>query len=411
MAGDIGDPDANSIGVEDAYELLQLEVGSNDSQIKSAYRKVSLKLHPDKRRDVDQERAAAEFHRLQLAYELLSDPVKRAAAESKASENAAAKARRGAYEGKRKAAADELEKREEEDRKRRKTEAQDEANRANKLRQAQEESRRMMEEAQRKKTALAAQAEAQEAEVRKKKEQAEAANAPPPVGPFDTTVVVRFPTSQLQEMLGMGSVEDLATQLASASSKMRTETPLGQALSAAFGPLEALAVNPPKRKKKTGAFASEMSAAATFTSIDAAFAAVSAGQNLNAPGILADCFIKWVGGGKKAAESQKEGANDHTHEPDRIRWMRQKGLLKDIDKVGAKPSSLPAGLEATSIQGDSTHARSEPVKVPTSFSFSPFPAQTKHGSNSDYESITLMRLRDAERRKLETQILEQERRD
>ncbi len=57
----------------DLYEILRVEKNANQSEIKRSYRNLSMKLHPDRGGNP---RAFAEISR---AYEVLSDPDKRAA--------------------------------------------------------------------------------------------------------------------------------------------------------------------------------------------------------------------------------------------------------------------------------------------------------------------------------------------
>ena len=54
------------------YESLGLEKGASDDEIKKAYRKLAMKHHPDKGGDADK------FKAIQNAYDVLSDPEKRA---------------------------------------------------------------------------------------------------------------------------------------------------------------------------------------------------------------------------------------------------------------------------------------------------------------------------------------------
>ena len=61
----------------DYYEILGVTKASNDAQIKKAYRKLAMKWHPDKNKDMQAE-AAQKFMEIGEAYDVLSDPEKRA---------------------------------------------------------------------------------------------------------------------------------------------------------------------------------------------------------------------------------------------------------------------------------------------------------------------------------------------
>jgi len=59
------------------YDVLGVDEEASESQIKRAYRKLSLKYHPDKNQGEDAETAATKFQEVSHAYEILSDPDKR----------------------------------------------------------------------------------------------------------------------------------------------------------------------------------------------------------------------------------------------------------------------------------------------------------------------------------------------
>ncbi|KAG7477063.1 hypothetical protein MATL_G00089260 [Megalops atlanticus] len=59
---------------KDYYKILGIPSGSNEDEIKKAYRKMALKFHPDKNKEAN---AEEKFKEIAEAYEVLSDPKKR----------------------------------------------------------------------------------------------------------------------------------------------------------------------------------------------------------------------------------------------------------------------------------------------------------------------------------------------
>lgn len=59
----------------DYYEVLGLQKGASDAEIKKAYRTLAKKYHPDMNKEAD---AEARFKEINEAYEVLSDPQKKA---------------------------------------------------------------------------------------------------------------------------------------------------------------------------------------------------------------------------------------------------------------------------------------------------------------------------------------------
>ena len=97
----------------DPYTVLGLAPGVlTDAEIKKAYRKKALVLHPDKRKDSEREVAQREFDALQKAYDILLDPQARKALEDLAKARAATQARFDAQDAKRRKLREDLERRE-----------------------------------------------------------------------------------------------------------------------------------------------------------------------------------------------------------------------------------------------------------------------------------------------------------
>lgn len=62
-------------GNKDLYEILGIKKGSTEAEIKTAYRKLALKWHPDKHKG--EKDAETKFKEINVAYEILSDKQKR----------------------------------------------------------------------------------------------------------------------------------------------------------------------------------------------------------------------------------------------------------------------------------------------------------------------------------------------
>ena len=61
----------------DYYEVLGVERGAGEDALKKSYRRLAMKFHPD--RNPDDAKAEERFKEAKEAYEVLSDPQKRAA--------------------------------------------------------------------------------------------------------------------------------------------------------------------------------------------------------------------------------------------------------------------------------------------------------------------------------------------
>src|SRR4029453_13304316 len=63
----------------DYYDVLGVAKNADEEEIKKAYRKLAMKHHPDRNQGADAKKSEEKFKEAKEAYEMLSDPQKRAA--------------------------------------------------------------------------------------------------------------------------------------------------------------------------------------------------------------------------------------------------------------------------------------------------------------------------------------------
>ena len=102
--------------LQDAFQMLGVAADASEAEIRTAFRKRSLQLHPDKAKDVDPEVAAERFHRLTVAFEELMNPKTRSELAERLQRDRERRARRSAYDDRRREMAADLERREDEER-------------------------------------------------------------------------------------------------------------------------------------------------------------------------------------------------------------------------------------------------------------------------------------------------------
>ncbi|KAL0070113.1 hypothetical protein AAF712_002600 [Marasmius tenuissimus] len=350
------------------YELLSVTLESTEKEIRTAYRQKSLKVHPD--RNPNNPDAARKFHELTQASELLLDPLRRLALDTKLRAKQARAERFKSYDNKRKNMVQELEERERAFKKAKVEKAKEDAVRHGEAEKIKDEGRRMREERQRHME--------EEAKATKQKHDEPDETTPPELAPTDTTVRIKYSLTDHSELTTADSIVTLFRSFG----EIDAETVV-----VSLKPSKKAPHKPPKHG----------TALVPFKRIGDAFAAVCASGRPDRA--LNGIEVGWVGG----------------KEPQILAWLKRMGKL-------GTPSTAPASHPSTASEPLRTAEQgSLPQLQQPSNSFASFP-DTFHDFSSapslaqpttsvaglDYQSVTLMRMRQAEKERLEREILEQE---
>ncbi|KAK7040206.1 hypothetical protein VNI00_010012 [Paramarasmius palmivorus] len=348
------------------YELLDVKQEATEQEIRTAYRQRSLKVHPD--------RVTKKFHELNQAYELLLDPLRRLALDAKLRVKQARAERFKSYDNKRKVLVEELEERERAYKKAKLEKQKEEQAKFQEEEKIKDEGRRLREERQK-------QMQEQEIEQKRQREMEQAEMEAPTLESTDTTVRVKYTLTDHPELTTAESLSKLLKSFGETD----TETIV-------------LSLKPPKKAPhkppKYG------TALVPFKRIGDAFAAVCASSRAERG--LNGIEIGWVGG----------------KEPQILGWLKKMGKLGPGGITSGTPeeSKIPAvdrNAEKASLpqmqssSGSAGSFSSFPETFPD-LSAPPPPAPAQSTAGLDYESLTLMRMRQAERERLEREILEQE---
>ncbi|KAL0568110.1 hypothetical protein V5O48_013879 [Marasmius crinis-equi] len=347
------------------YELLNLTLEATEQDIRTTYRRLSLKVHPD--RNPNNPDAARKFHELNQAYELLLDPLRRLALDTKVRAKQARAERFKAYDNKRKNLVEELEERERAFKRAKTEKAKEDATRRQEEETIKGEGRRMREERQKQME--------REAEAKKKQSEPEETDLPPELEPTDTTVRIKYTLTDHPTL----TTPDAIASLFRPFGQVDTETIV-------------LSLKPPKKAPhkppKHG------TALVPFKRIGDAFAAVCASGRPESG--LNGIEVGWVGG----------------KEPLILAWLKKMGKLGTPAPVATTTEEPVRKAEKASLpqlQEPSNSFASFPDTFPNfSSAPRPDPAPSVAASGLDYQSLTLMRMRQAEKERLEREILEQE---
>ena len=357
----------------DFYEILGIPVDdTTEALLRKAFRKQSIKWHPDRNPDPA---AVEKFHTLTLAYDVLSDPATKAAYDNARTARMAKKRRNEAFDLHRRKMQEDLESREGKA-KRTKVDFEDEEERFRaQLAKLQEEGAKL-----RQKREEALRAAAKEAEEQKQEEQPGREKKVPTsrFSELDRTVSVRWrrkgegetiDDAVLEELFGRyGKIQDCVVRKAGEDKKLRSGLVVFESIVGAHAAVR-------------GASDSKDAAFKPIKSVNWASGKEPdiAGIPKESPTPPAQSPITPTFPG--AAEVKSTPAS-----PMRAAWVPPVGVSTPRDRLRKAPSFASfAGTPQRSLFTDTSAAQSP-----------------------DYESITLMRMRDAEKRRLEAELQKEE---
>lgn len=317
----------------DFYDLLGIAPSAQESEIRRAYRKTALKYHPDK---VGSDQAALDkFHLLSIAYELLSDQEVRQLYDNARRAREEKKERDAAYEGRRRALKEELERRESAGVagfKRKREEAQEEEAFQRELKRLAADGARRRKE--REEMLRKEAQEEQEREQREDAEKAEVAETPATPGPVNETSV----PSEMDRTCKLRWLPTINVTTSDLESRFQR-----------FGNIQDVVISPkPKKIKVDGEKHRKeyMTALVIFENIVAASMAVREGSRLAKEdteradwGIFEG--IDWASGKEPEGLPKPPASNGRSTSKEKAaynRWLFTKGLEKAQPALKGKPS-------------------------------------------------------------------------
>ncbi|KAF2456795.1 hypothetical protein BDY21DRAFT_270049, partial [Lineolata rhizophorae] len=339
----------------DFYDLLGIATDAGDAEIRRAYRKTALKYHPDK--NADNPAAIETFHLLQIAYDLLSDSSVRSQYDAARAARKHRQRQHELLEGKRRQMKEDLERRESFGLKRKRS--PESADEEAKLRQLAEDGRR-----RRKERESMLREEMLREDVRKKQAQTTSESndkSDDCVSEIDRTVKARWVRDGDLASL---TKDELVTMFS------------------AYGQVEgAFLLKDKKQRVRDGRERKLMgTGVVVFASVVSARAAVEDSKRQAEPRL--NMMESIVSAASKAADS--------------------------VERTATSPQSAPQSAPSTPAKPPPFAGLSSMPSTPAS-SFQSFtPASVKTSSSPSLQEITMMRLRMAEKKRLEEQIRKEE---
>lgn len=361
----------------DFYEILGIPVDdTTEAALRKAFRKQSIKWHPDRNPDPA---AVEKFHTLTLAYDVLSDPATKAAYDNARTARLAKKRRNEAFDMQRRQMQEDLENREGKA-KRTKVDFEDEEERFRaQLAKLQEEGAKL-----RQKREEALRAAAKEVEEQKQQQEDEKSGRVKKVpaswfSELDRTVSVRWRRKGEGENIDDAGLRDLFQR---------------------YGKIQECVVRKGGEDKKL------RSGLIVFESIVGAHAAVRGAPDNKEPTFKPIKSVNWAAGKEPDITGVSMEASTPPTEPPAAPTFPGVSSAKSTPASPMRASWVPPASVSTPKGGLR--------KVPSFASFAGTPQKlasshaTAAAQSPDYESITLMRMRDAEKRRLEEELRKQE---
>lgn len=360
---------------QDFYALLSVPPSASENDIRRAWRKQALKYHPDKV-GPNNTSALEKFHLLQIAQDVLCDPIVRELYDNARRAKEEKEARDAAYEGRRKAMKEDLERRESGALKRKREEMQAEEDFERELRRIAEDGKRRRKEREEQLRREAVEIEENESrqqrgEMVSDKEQITQNKTES--NEVDRSITLRFKKEYSNSQLDKEQIVSLFER---------------------FGPIEEIVLREKKIKVKGEKHRQEyITAIIVYKSIVGAHAAISeiSKRQKDDPETWS-CFecVDWVGG----------------KEPDCIPKTHQVQQTDTPVKSASRQKIFnnPTGSPITP-QANGNGLR----KVPSFASFKGTPtSNTKYSYTPTNDEIMMIRLRNAEKRRLEENIRKEE---
>lgn len=330
----------------DFYELLGVSTTASESELRSAYRKTALKYHPDK---VGANAEALEkFHLLQIAWDVLSDASVKELYDNARRARVEKAQRTSAYDDRRKAMIDELEAREAGHLKRKRGELDEEEKFQRELARLAADGKRRREERTEK---LRREAQELEEEERKREEEPPVtpAAAKAPMEEKDRSITLRFRRDDSTAHLDREKVEELFSR---------------------FGKIDYTLLRDKKRK------------------VDG-----ESHRVLYCTGMIV--FASIVGAHAAVSDFEKLHKQDERY-----------ALIEEVGWSGGKePEAVP---KAPSRSLPTTAPSTPAGKVPSFGSFKGTPKSNSAAASPSLDEFTMMRLKNAEKRRLEEKIRREE---